>query len=247
MRLSSIAAALVVAAVATAGTPARAQGTNASGNLIIKDLHLTGLSFDPLTGILTATGGTVSGTLAGAPFTTEIENFVLQLLPAGPQAGCAILDLDLAPIHISLLGLHVDTSAICLDITAIPGGGLLGDLLCGIANGTLPLDLLDSAALLGGLTEILTQALHQGQRSSGNSSVCTGQCAILDLVLGPLDLTLLGLNVHLDNCANGPVEVCVSATASEGLLGNLLCSLTGQQLLGITLKDIAMLVKRLAG
>jgi hypothetical protein len=39
------------------------------------------------------------------------------------------------------------------------------------------------------------------------------------------DLSLLGLNVSLDDCDDGPVQVCVSATAGEGLLGNLLCGL----------------------
>jgi len=245
MRLASIAGALAVSLVATAVTPAQAQikGTNASGNLIIKSVDLQGLSLDPITGIISATGGTVTGTLAGAPFTTTIENFALQLLPDGSGGACSVLDLELAPIDISLLGLHVDTSPICLSITAIPGGGLLGDLLCGIAGGNLPLDLLGST-LSGLLGDILTPAIHQAQ-SGGSGDVCTGDCPILDLVVGPLDLTLLGLNVHLDNCNNEAVEVCVSATASEGLLGNLLCGLTGPDLLNITLKDIAQLVKRL--
>ena len=44
------------------------------------------------------------------------------------------LNLALGPINLSLLGLNVDTSPICLDITAQQGGGLLGDLLCGVAN-----------------------------------------------------------------------------------------------------------------
>jgi hypothetical protein len=38
-----------------------------------------------------------------------------------------------------------------------------------------------------------------------------------------VDLNLLGLGVHLDNCANGPVNVDVSAQRGPGnLLGNLL-------------------------
>ena len=45
-----------------------------------------------------------------------------------------ILNLTLAPIDLNLLGLRVRTSRIDLRIEAIPGGGLLGDLLCGITN-----------------------------------------------------------------------------------------------------------------
>jgi len=246
MRLTSIAGALALALVATSVAPAqKIKGTNASGNLIIKSVDLEGLARDPVTGVISATGGTVTGTLAGAPFTTTIDGLTITPLPADdPSGGCSVLDLHLAPISISLLGLHVDTSAICLSITAIPGGGLLGDLLCGLTDGGLPLGLLGPLLdeILG---DILTPAFHDAQPNQGDDSVCTGECDILDLVLGPLDLTLLGLNVHLDNCDDGPVEVCVSATASEGLLGQLLCGLADQGGLNLTLKDIANLVKRL--
>src|SRR5919205_1240892 len=49
----------------------------------------------------------------------------------------------------------------------------------------------------------------------------SGSCQILHLELGPLDLDLLGLKVHLD-------KVVLDITAQPGpgnLLGNLLCSL----------------------
>jgi hypothetical protein len=48
----------------------------------------------------------------------------------------------------------------------------------------------------------------------------TGSCTILTLNLGPLDLNLLGLMVHLN-------QVVLNITAQPGpgnLLGNLLCS-----------------------
>jgi hypothetical protein len=119
----------------------------------------------------------------------------------------------------------VDTSAICLDLTAIEGGGLLGDLLCGLAGGDLLLlpDLLD--ALPGLLTDLLGEGAAPSQ--AGAEDICDGECEILDLALGPVDLTLLGLNIHLDNCDDGPVQVCVSASEGEGLLGDLLCGLAG--------------------
>ena len=50
-----------------------------------------------------------------------------------------------------------------------------------------------------------------------------GQCQILDLVLGPLDLDLLGLVVHLDT-----VHLNITAQRGPGnLLGNLLCAVAG--------------------
>jgi hypothetical protein len=55
------------------------------------------------------------------------------------------------------------------------------------------------------------------------ANAITATCDILHLELGPLDLTLLGLNVHLDK-----VVLDITATPGAGnLLGNLLCSLAG--------------------
>lgn len=59
---------------------------------------------------------------------------------------CTILDLDIGRIRLELLGLVINLAPVHLDIDAIPGGGLLGDLLCGLAN------LLDG---LGALNQIL--------------------------------------------------------------------------------------------
>jgi len=227
--------------------------------LVVNSIELTGAQL--VNGVLTATG-TVTGTLAGRPFTTDITNLALNLLPSN-SADCAVLDLDLAPISLRLLGLHVDTSPICLDIIAIPNGGLLGSLLCsltgldvgGILSGLLSdVPVLGGGSLLGTIVEqVLNGALNNSQQvapgqggGGGNSgsgdSVCTGDCEILDLVLGPVNLTLLGLNVVLDDCSGGSVEVCVSSTRSEGILGSLLCSLAGPQLSGISLGDISQLI-----
>ena len=50
-----------------------------------------------------------------------------------------------------------------------------------------------------------------------------GSCEVLHLELGPLDLNLLGLQVHLDQ-----VVLDITAVPGSGnLLGNLLCSIAG--------------------
>ena len=50
-----------------------------------------------------------------------------------------------------------------------------------------------------------------------------GTCPILHLTLGPLDLNLLGLTVHLDR-----VVLDITAISGPGnLLGNLLCAIAG--------------------
>ena len=48
-------------------------------------------------------------------------------------------------------------------------------------------------------------------------------CDILHLVLGPLDLDLLGLQVHLDRV----VLNIVAVSGAGNLLGNLLCAVAG--------------------
>jgi len=64
------------------------------------------------------------------------------------EAGCDILNLDLGPIFLDLLGLQLDLSEINLDLTAVPGpGNLLGNLLCQVAG------LLDSDGLLSGVLD----------------------------------------------------------------------------------------------
>ncbi|MEN9933644.1 MAG: hypothetical protein RLZZ387_223 [Chloroflexota bacterium] len=55
------------------------------------------------------------------------------------QAGCEILDLQLGPLDLTLLGLNIFLDEVNLEITAIPGAGLLGDLLCAVNNLLNPL------------------------------------------------------------------------------------------------------------
>lgn len=180
-----------------------------------------------------------------------------------PRAGaCPILNLELGPINLDLLGLVIETSQICLDITAFEGGGLLGDLLCSVANllnGGLPLNLvlagadlvdpvtgatlvsgINAADLLDSLKQIINAVLLETiLRVIGGET--GGACTILDLALGPVALDLLGLQVILDDCANGPVTVTITAVPGQGnLLGNLLCQLVGGGLLNLntTLQQI---------
>jgi len=79
--------------------------------------------------------------------------------PAAP-VGCQVLHLILGPLTLNLLGLVVTIpNAITIDVTAVPGAGLLGDLLCAIANllnGT-PITLAQLLQILFGLNNVLAQ------------------------------------------------------------------------------------------
>ena len=77
---------------------------------------------------------------------------------AQAAATCPVLHLVLGPIDLNLLGLRVKLGGgansdqpIVLDITAQQGGGLLGDLLCGLTNA------LNGTGVLGQLTTQLQQ------------------------------------------------------------------------------------------
>jgi hypothetical protein len=76
--------------------------------------------------------------------------------PPTPTA-CPILHLDLGPLDLNLLGLHVHLNEVVLNIEAIPGAGnLLGNLLCAIAG---LLDGVDLGGVLGNLLQNLLDAL----------------------------------------------------------------------------------------
>ena len=68
---------------------------------------------------------------------------------------CNILHLVLGPLHIDLLGLEIDLNQVVLDIVAQAGGGLLGDLLCAIANLLSP----NPLGLLATIADLLNQIL----------------------------------------------------------------------------------------
>jgi hypothetical protein len=72
-----------------------------------------------------------------------VTGFADQGAAQSAQLVCRVLTLTLGPLDLNLLGLRVQLNQVNLRITAIPGGGLLGDLLCGLTN------LLNPPAVLG--------------------------------------------------------------------------------------------------
>jgi hypothetical protein len=111
----------------------------------------------------------------------------------------------------------------------LDNGGLLGDIL-----GSLTEE--DVSDLLSGITDLLNEVLGgvlspsslAGVGSSqGAASAAAAPVNILHLAVGPVDLNLLGLVVHLDDCDDGPVTVDITAVPGPGnLLGNLLANLS---------------------
>jgi hypothetical protein len=67
-----------------------------------------------------------------------------EIRAADHQGTCQVLRLVLGPLHLDLLGLNVELygqnrrSPVEVTIHALPGHGILGDLLCGLAGGPQP-------------------------------------------------------------------------------------------------------------
>jgi len=83
--------------------------------------------------LLTLTGGLTD--LLNGLFREVLGSPLTSIGGPAVDGSCPILHLEIpGGIHLSLLGLNVDTSAICLTITA-EHGALLGDLLCSLTDG----------------------------------------------------------------------------------------------------------------
>ena len=135
---------------------------------------------------------------------------VLVIVPVAPAAppssGTSALTTTVA-------GTATDVTGVISTVTgtlAITGFTVLNGQLAAV--GTLTATITNAA---GDVIATITQAVTVPLQASGS-------CQILHLDLGPLDLNLLGLAVHLN-------EVVLDVTAVPGagnLVGNLLCAVT---------------------
>jgi len=103
-----------------------------------------------------------------------------------------------------------------------------------VATGTLTGTLTNSVGtVLGSIVRTVSLIL--------NSAATQASCEILHLELGPLDLNLLGLVVHLDR-----VVLDITAVPGAGnLLGNLLCAVANLLNGGGALQQIVDLLNRI--
>jgi hypothetical protein len=128
---------------------------------------------------------------------------------------CQVLFLTLGPLDLSLLGLNVHLDRIVLRITANRRGGILGQLLCGLAGRNL-----NTRAGVSRWNERVGAIGNVGSARAVLDHL--GTCPVLNLVLGPLDLRVLGLRIQLSR-----VRLVVTAERGHGILGDLLCGLAG--------------------
>src|SRR5215213_2153565 len=164
---------LSVSAAARHASPAAQTNFGAGGALAVP-LAPGGVSV-PVTGT-TSKGGKFTGNFAISQFkvvnnqivavgtlTGTIQNSVgnvigtvlktIQMIVNITDASCDILHLELGPLDLDLLGLQVHLNKVVLDIDADPTGGLLGALLCAVAN------LLNAGGPLASIVDLLNQIL----------------------------------------------------------------------------------------
>lgn len=119
-------------------------GTFAPTQFVVEDGQLV------VEGLL---NGTFTDAETGAVTTFVNEAISTTVTGASANESCDILNLELGPLDLNLLGLDVQLSQVNLDVTAVPGAGnLLGNLLCAVAG------LLDGNATTG-LANLLNRLL----------------------------------------------------------------------------------------
>jgi len=135
------------------------------GNLLNSGTPLGALTTPQLGALTTVLNDVLGGSGLGRP--SALAGATLGGMgngQAGPQGNghsCPILNVDLEQgLHLNLLGLAVDTSPICLDVTAQRGpGNLLGNLLCSVSHLLDNQNLLGNANLIGQILNRLDNVL----------------------------------------------------------------------------------------
>jgi hypothetical protein len=224
--LSAVAAIGVVTAFAVSSS-------QASPATSVKPARLTVgvqvLKMTPAAGRTLRGVGLVTATLTNNTGQTRTTHSRVAFTAAAGKS-CQILNLTLNQLHLSLLGLNVDLAKVVLTITGIkqghPGGGILGSLFCSLAS--TKLTKAQRAGAARQLTSDLQRRTNQrvlrfgvNLRPNATTAAAGATCPVLDLILGPLHLDLLGLVVDLNK-----VHLTVTATQGGGVLGNLFCSLS---------------------
>lgn len=159
------------------------------------------------------------------------------------QAGrCHVLTLTLDDLQLDLLGLRVDLSEVNLRIFAVrrgEGSGVLGRLFCALSRSTIRLGRGATAAEAQKVVRSLNTRLEDRpmrafrarallSTDGAQAAQTAPSCRVLNLILGPLDLNLLGLVVELyGENRRSPVTLTITSFPGQGVLGDLFCSLSG--------------------
>jgi hypothetical protein len=201
---------LAFAPAASAGTPPK------SGKLNV-DIAIT--KFRVANGKTTATGVATATLTDSTGGSTRIKQPISLAVKSG--GSCRILALVLDQLDLKLLGLNVHLAKVNLQITGQKHGGVLGSLFCKLAQTRVKGKVAAARALTRRVRNkpIRPLAFSVPLRAVAAQSP-SPTCQVLTLVLGPLNLNLLGLVVDLNK-----VDLTITATRGQGALGDLFCQL----------------------
>ena len=244
---SLLAAAATAAALAT--LPSAAFGAEPSADTRPLDVDVRIQKFQVQGTQVVAKGVARAGLRdAGGTLSTATKPVTFQVRGGGTGGSCRVLTLKLDTLQLELLGLRVDTSAVNLRITGARTGGVLGQLFCRLARGIR----LNRAALQQDAAASLNRrmsgrpmraiafsakvrpsdqpAQQPATARAAQAAPAPGSCQVLDLILGPLNLDLLGLRVDLyGGTPTEPVRVLITANPARGVLGQVFCRLAAGQ------------------
>jgi hypothetical protein len=214
---------LLTLALALAGLLVPAASQAATSTLSIKAkitrFHAHGSSLNA--------SGVITGTLkSGSDVKKDSAPVRFRVTASQNGRRCNILTLNLQQLHLDLLGARVDTSAINLELYA-KRGRILGNLFCAVTHARIRLPRA-AAAMNHKLDGRSLRVMAARATAQAAQAPPQATCQVLDVILGPLHLDLLGLNVDLyGKTKSDPVEITITAVPGQGLLGDVLCSLAG--------------------
>jgi hypothetical protein len=245
MKKLSLAALCILSLLAPAAAEASSREASRDHGTVTVDVKINRFA---LAGRNVVAHGVLTSRVEGAGQSQAARKRVTFAVAA--QAGrCHVLTLRLDDLQLDLLGLRVDLSQVNLRIFALrrgEGSGVLGRLFCALSRSTLRLRGASAAsadreqAVAQKLVRSLNTRLkdhpmrafraraHLAADEGASTAQAAPSCRVLNLILGPLDLNLLGLVVELYGPnRNAPITLTITSFPGQGVLGDLFCGLSG--------------------
>ena len=234
---------LVPGLASAAGTPGVATGTadTPQGKLLVAAVPILGIllplghweegkpAVEQIAGYgdqsaLGGNGATATLTPLGQAPTTVTKKVTLAAARTGT---CTILTLTLDTLELKLLGLEVHLDKVVLTITGERHGGVLGSLFCSLAGAKVKAARQSAVSHLNAAIRRTGPVRPIGFTATVRAvtSAVGPTCPILNLVVGPLHLNLLGLVVDLNQ-----VHLTINADPTGGVLGSLFCGLANTKI-----------------
>jgi hypothetical protein len=230
----------LVALIAPAAADARAKSSARKDGRVTVDAHIKRFAVQ---GRKIVARGVLTSRVEGPDASKAVRKRITFAVDA-QRGRCHVLTLKLEDLQLDLLGLRVDLSQVNLLLYAVPrgqGSGVLGRLFCSLSRSTVRLRRGRGAAhakeVVASLNSRVKKKPMRAFRASATLSADEQKasaaqqqpsCRVLNLILGPLDLNLLGLVVELYGPnRRAPVTLNITSFPGQGVLGDLFCNLSG--------------------